>query len=144
MNSKLDNDWKSNIARAYFAMTWNGPDGNGIVDGLDNIDNLFAIIDATFHEDYKFVRENGLVINEGTVKLKEVLYKLTAPLIRLKMTSFDIMKLTEHSVSFQSTSIAEKKESGERYVQCLRLTYIFQGQKVCRTIVHYHSNYQET
>lgn len=142
MLHKLDQDWKSKIARDYFSMTWDGPDGDGIQDGNENLDNLYAIIDKTFHSNYQFVRPNGDIINEGTTELKKILNKLTTPLKNLRMTSFDIISLDDSSVTFQSTSVADKKSDGERYTQYLKLTYVFKDKKVCRTIVHYHTNYK--
>src|SRR3990167_6672072 len=142
MQHKLDQDWKSKMARDYFAMTWDGPSGNGIIDGNDNLDRLYKIIDDTFHPNYQFTRPNGDIINEGTDELKKILYKLTTPLKNLKMTSFDIISIDNNSVTFQSTAVANKKEDGERYTQYLRLTYVFKDKKVCRTIVYYHTNYE--
>ena len=142
-DSDWDSDWKSIKARNYFSMTWNGPTGNGLVTGEENLENLYFSIENTFHDNYQFVRPDGRFIGEGVDELKKVLTKLTVPLVNLKMTSFDIVALTENAVTFQSTATADKKENGERYVQCLRLTYVFQDQKVSRAIVHYHSNYED-
>jgi len=144
MQHYIDNDWRAKIARDYFAMTWNGPFGNGIKNGEDNIENLLKIIDETFHHDYTFTRPDGSIINSGTDKLKEILVKLTKPLINLLMTSFDIIAVNENenSVTFQSTAIADNKSTLERYTQYLRLTYVFKEKRVTRTIVHYHTNYE--
>lgn len=141
MQMSIDNDWKAKIARDYFAMTWNGPRGDGIAIGEDNLENLYKSIDYTFHVDYLFARENGTIINQGAEKLKDILKNLICPLTNLKMTSFDIISINHDSVTFQSTAIADKKNTGERYTQYLKLTYAFREKKVCRVIVHYHSNY---
>lgn len=143
MKIDYDRDWKAKIARNYFSQTWNGPGKLGVDDGESNIKNLYQCIDETFHSDYLFTRPNGVVINSGTKKLKQILYELTVPLKNLKMTSFDVIDLTQDSVTFQSTSVADKKLEYERYVQYLRLTYVFRDQKVSRAIVHFHTNYDE-
>lgn len=142
MHYEIDHDWKAVIARDYFAMTWNGPSGKGVEDGLDNLQHLYMSIDATFHADYQFTRPDGSIINEGTEALKKILYKLTVPLKNLQMTSFDIISVDDHTVTFQSTAIADRKDNGERYTQYLKLTYVFRQRKVCQTIVHYHTNYE--
>lgn len=143
MHNHLDNDWKAKIARNYFAITWNGKTGCGVADGEQNFTALYQTIDETFHEDYVFAQPDGTPVNQGTDVLKQIMTKLTAPLKNMRLTSFDIITINEQSVTFQSTAVADKKDSDERYVQYLKLTYIFEYGKVRQTIKHYHTNYDE-